>query len=138
MSYVEVPAESIRAKLKEMGFERVFHMRCGEEVYERCHHKDGAYVVRVYSSISDGAHSARGCGQDAIRVVALRRVVNIGNWRRPYDWRGVAKTKRVHRTGTVEGVLGRMYERAREAYAVINEQLTHRQPRTPQQEGPKT
>lgn len=126
MSYVEVPAEAIRTKLKEMGFERTFQERCGEEVYERCHHKDGAYVVRIYSSISDGACSVRGCGEDAIRVVALRRIVRFGDWRRPWEWQGVAKTKRIHRTGTVEGVLARMHERAREAYSVINAKLGER------------
>lgn len=124
MSYVEVPADRLRAKLAEMGFTQIQLPFSNEEIYERRHHVDPSYLVRVYSSISSGSKAVRGCGEDAIRVVALR-CIRTAEWREDRKWRteGVAKTKRIHRTGTVEGVLQRLHERAREAYAVINQRL---------------
>lgn len=129
MSYVQVPAEQLRAKLTEMGFSLAHDSFSREEIYERTHHRNPSYFVRVYSSIERGSRSARGCGEDAIRVVALRRV-RTADWHEGKQWRidGIAKTKRIHRTGTVEGVLERLHERAREAYSVINQRLKEQQP----------
>ena len=70
------------------------------------------YRVVVYTSIARGQQGARGCGEDAIRVVVT--------FEGPDGPRGIWKTKRVHRTGSVEATLGRMLERAREAYGHIN------------------
>lgn len=110
--FVEVPAAAIRERLAAAGF-RLLPMSSGEEVYERAHDRDSRYVVKVYSSIQRGATGVRACGADAIRVVAL-----LVTPRKTYP---IFKSARVYRTGTVEGVLGRMIERAREAYATCNE-----------------
>lgn len=113
MSFVSVPAAAIRERLAAAGFKLLPAAR-GEEVYERRHDKDSRYTVKVYSSIQRGASEARGRGTDAIRVVALFK--NTG-------WNGfkcIHKAKRVHRSGSVEGVLERMIERAREAYGYCN------------------
>jgi hypothetical protein len=104
VSYVQVPAEAIRAKLLAAGFER-FSQPGAEEVYARKHDADVRYVVKVYSSIRQGSDRARGRGQDAIRVVAV------------FGDRGIYKSERVYRTGSVEAVLDRMMQRARDAYA---------------------
>lgn len=114
-SYVEVPAERIRETLIKAGFrlmdpEGGYHGG-GEEIYFRAHDKDATYAIKVFSSIAHGRSSARGVGQDAIRVV----VVKFRG-----KWFGIWKSKRIHRSGTVEGVLERMLERAREAYGFIN------------------
>jgi hypothetical protein len=71
----------------------------------------------VYSSIQRGAEEARGCGEDAIRVVAL-----FADARHQWPARTIPifKATRVHRTGSVEAVLERMVDRAREAYAACN------------------
>jgi hypothetical protein len=114
VSYVEVPAERIRETLTKAGFrlmEPAGYGLGGEEIYFRAHDKDATYAIKVYSSIQYGRSKARGVGQDAIRVVALRF---------RGQWIGIWKSKRIHRTGTVEGVLERMIERAREAYGFIN------------------
>jgi hypothetical protein len=113
-NYVEVPVDLLFARLESAGFKRV--STSGEAVFDREHDKDRRYVVRVYTSV--GVDRIRGCGRDAIRVVALFRrdayvSVNAAAV-------GIYKGKRVHRSGTVEAVLERMIERARDAYAFCN------------------
>jgi hypothetical protein len=114
--FVEVPADAIRQRLAAAGFHLVPEAR-GEEVYERAHDRDGRYTVRVYSSIQRGAEEACGCGEDAIRVVTL-----FADARHQWPARAIPifKATRVHRTGSVEAVLERMVDRAREAYAACN------------------
>jgi len=46
--------------------------------------------IKVYSSIPRYSERARGCGQDAIRVCAIRLVDG--------KWQGLVKSQRVHRT----------------------------------------
>ena len=118
MSFVIVPADYLRAKLAGLGFMKVAGS-WREEVYERRHHRDARYCVRVYTTIPVGSANACACGRDAIRVVALVEV-------QPGQHRGVYKAKRIFRTGTVEGVLERMTERLREAYGFVNETLKGR------------
>ncbi len=112
MSFVDVPAAAIRERLAAAGFQLV-SVR-GEEIYERAHDRDARYTVKVYSSIQHGTDGVRGCGADAIRVIALLTVESG----KVYP---LFKSKRVYRTGTVADVLDRMVERAREAYARCNE-----------------
>lgn len=112
MSYVDVPAAAIRERLVAAGFHLVPATR-GEEVYERAHDKDMRYTLKVYSTIQRGEVVARACGADAIRVVALFTPRD-----KSYP---VFKSARVYRTGTVAGVLERMVQRARDAYARCNE-----------------
>jgi len=111
--FVEVPASAIRERLAGAGF-RLLPGARGEEVYERAHDRDGRYSVKVYSSVQRGEEGARECGADAIRVVALLTTPQGAVY-------PIFKSARVYRTGTVQGVLDRMIERAREAYATCNE-----------------
>jgi hypothetical protein len=106
--FVDVPAAAIRERLVAAGF-RLNPASHGEEIYERAHKVDARYTIKVYSSIQRGANGARGCGADAIRVVALFTPRD-----KSYP---IFKSKRVYRTGSVEAVLDRMIERAREGYA---------------------
>lgn len=117
--FVQVPAAAIRERLAAAGFKLVDAAHGGEEVYERAHNSDPRYTVKVYSSIQHGAGDARDCGEDAIRVVALFADSRF-SW--PPRVVPIFKATRVFRTGTVDGVLDRMIERAREAYAFINAQ----------------
>ena len=116
--FVDVPASAIRERLAAAGFCLLPATR-GEEVYERAHDKDGRYTVKVYSSVQRGAQGARKCGADAIRVVALLTT--------PAKVYPIFKSARVYRTGSVDAVLERMIERARQAYATCNE---HRRKRS--------
>jgi len=111
--FVPVPAAAIRNRLAAAGFVLLTATR-GEEVYERAHHSDPRYIVHVFSSIQRGAGEARACGEDAIRVVAL---FLDGKYHSPPKVVPIFSATRVFRTGTVDGVLDRMIERAREAYA---------------------
>lgn len=120
--FVQVPAAAIRDRLAAAGFSLLPDIR-GEEVYQRRHARDERYAVKVYSSIQRGAEDVRESGEDAIRVVAVHYTGTIGDggkWMFPDAARGIYKSTRVYRTGTVEGVLDRMIERAREAYAACN------------------
>lgn len=115
--FVEVPASAIRDKLTAAGF-RLLPVARGEEIYAREHDKDNRYTIKVYSSIRQGEIRQRDA--DAIRVVAL--LIVPGGKTYP-----IFKSARVYRTGTVEGVLDRMIERAREAYATCSEHRRKRQ-----------
>ena len=114
--FVQVPAAAIRERLAAAGF-RILPAASGEEVYERAHDKDARYTIKVYSSIQRGAAEVRDCGEDAIRVVAI---FLDGRFHYPAKVVPIFKATRVHRSGSVEAVLDRMIERAREAYAHIN------------------
>lgn len=116
--FVDVPAAAIREKMAAAGF-RLLPATRGEEVYERAHDKDDRYTIKVYSSIQRGASGVRRCGADAIRVVALLTVQSG----KVYP---IFKSARVYRTGTVEAILGRMIERAREAYATCSQHRSRR------------
>ncbi len=111
--YVEVPAEVLRGMLLSAGFKRQELESRREEVFVRAHDKDPRFEVRVYTSLSAGASSARGKGKDAIRVVAT---FDAPSGKKLGIWKG----KRVHRAGSVEAVLERTLGRMREAYAHLN------------------
>lgn len=117
-TFVAVPAAAIRERVAAAGFRLLPGSSREEEVYERPHDKDDRYVIRVYTSILRGADEARDCGADAIRVVAL---FVDGKFNYPPKTVPIFKAVRVHRTGSVEKVLDRMIERAREAYMVCNQ-----------------
>ena len=114
--FVQVPAAVLRDRLTAAGFSLV--SGSGEEIYVRVHNRDARYVVKVYSSIQRGAGgNIAECGDDAIRVVAIW---TDDKFSYPPRQVPIFKSARVYRTGTVEGVLDRMIERAREAYAACN------------------
>lgn len=121
-TYVEVPAHMIRTTLQAAGFELSKALRTSagsEEVYDRVHDKDRRYLIRVYTSITSGDSTVRSKGADAIRVVAVFRrdfYVDPGS----HFAVGIFKAKRIHRSGSVEAVLERMMQRARDAYAFCN------------------
>ncbi len=116
--YVEMSREAITTRLEEAGFKR--EPRSGEITYSRRHDRDTRLVVFVYTSIAEDGSKGRGCGEDAIRVIALFQ------WTRKGDTQVRSKklyTGRVFRVTSVEGVLDRMMERARDAYRACNEWL---------------
>lgn len=123
--FVQIPSATLFAFLESKGFVQSPEGKRSyrEVVYERAHHKDARYKVLVFTSIAAGATNARKLGADAIRVVALfERAPDKDGW----TYSEARKQKRVFRTGTVEGVLERMYERMREAYAKCNDAVARR------------
>ena len=115
MSFVNVPAATIADTLVSKGY--VANRVGNEVVYDFTHRKNASYFVRVYSSVKTGSEVARACGQDAIRIVLLRKDSTGKVW-------GVAKATKVLRTGTVEKVVDRLLGRCREMYAVANATLS--------------
>lgn len=109
--FVEVPTEAIESFLKSKGFEK---SRMGQEVvYIRTHDRVPQLKVKVFTSIKVGAHQARPCGKDAIRITAAFEGKSCKY--------GIYKATRTFRTGSVELVLERMYSRMKEAYQACNE-----------------
>lgn len=111
-TFVEVPADKMFDMLEAAGFSRCEGRSRREIVYARAHDLDPTLKVLVYTSIAADQATARACGSDAIRVAAIGE-------RGERSW-GIAKLPRIHRTGTVEGVLERTLARMREAYARLN------------------
>lgn len=117
-SYVEIPRAVFVDFLKIMGFEQ--EPVGGEVVYSRRHAKHPGMLVKVYTSIAEQGDTARAKGADAIRIVALLTWTRKGetNLRRK-----VLFQARILRVNSVEKVLERVRDKAREAYAACNEFL---------------
>ncbi len=124
--FVQVPASAIFVFLESKGFTQapMGKQSFKEVVYERPHHKDSRYKVLVYTSVSTGNSAARQLGKDAIRVVALFEQGGPNHVGQVYS--EARKQKRIFRTGTVEGVLERMLERMREAYAKCGDAIARK------------
>ncbi len=109
--YIEVNSKNLEDFLISKGFKRnVVH---SEVVYERRHLDNPDVVIRVYTSIQDGAASARGCGKDAIRVSAFLEGAD-----KTY---GLFKAARVYRVTSEEEVMKRLEARMRDAYRRCNQ-----------------
>lgn len=124
--YVEVPRDRMEAMLNGAGFSR----RCigNELAYVRLHARDARLQVKVLTSIAMEMPEAREVGEDAIRVFA------IFTWRHFSDGKERTKkifSKRIYRVNSVEGVLDRTINAAREAYAACNEFLKKKEPSRP-------
>lgn len=104
--YVVVSRETIEDFLRSKHFERT--VQATEVVYVFRHQRDPRVVVKVYTSIRDGARNARGRGEDAIRVATV-----FDDGQRSF---GVGKFPKVLRTGSEQLILDRVYSRVREAY----------------------
>lgn len=124
-TYVAVPREAITERLERAGFTR--RPVKGEVTYERHHDRDARLIIVVYTSIAENGSAGRGCGEDAIRVLSF------------FTWTRQGETElrrkklfeaRVFRVTSVEGVLERMMERARDAYQACNKWLAE-QPSRP-------
>lgn len=109
--YVEVPASAMFRRLEAAGFRRTNSQ--SEVVYARPHNRNMELEIRVYTSFTEGRDTARECDSDAIRVSLVWRPKTIG----------ICKFAKILRTGTVEKVIDRTIERAREAYAFANSMI---------------
>ena len=109
--YTPIDSGVFEAFLQRLGFTRnTFH---NEVVYEFRHRVENKLIIKVYTSISVATTNARGCGEDAIRIVAI---LDTGS--RTYP---IFKAQRVFRTTSQESVQARVHERTRAAYARCNE-----------------
>lgn len=104
-TYVSVPTKQLDNLLLTRGFTP--DTVGAERVYTRTSKTNGALRIVVYSSVKEGDTSARKTGSDAIRVVLLGKT-NMKEW-------CLAKTTRINRTGTVQKVLDRVWDRVKEA-----------------------
>jgi hypothetical protein len=115
-TFVEVPSARLFERLEAAGFRRGVQGR--EVFYERSHAQDGRLSVRVYTSAAEGSETARDNGADAIRVIAqfqwLHRASNEMRRKNLFQ-------AKILRVTSVEGVLDRMIDAARKAYAACNE-----------------
>ncbi len=118
-TFISVPAADLEAFLVSKGFKKSSFM--SEIVYirpsRRCEHT----TIKVYTSLSIDAKAARGCGEDAIRVVAIfeRKTDPNRPHSRPFV-KCIHKAKAIHRTGSVEKILARILERVMTAVEAAN------------------
>ena len=109
----QVLGDAITDTLRTAGFTQVpasrLPHRTREDVYERevTHSGHGRIVIQVWTSIERG--HMRSAGKDAIRVAT----VFISDAR---PQRGVAKERRVNRTGDIDAIADRMLGRMRAAW----------------------
>jgi len=115
-------ALSIVNKLDECGFDLLPNPRkdlqlsrpeIAERVYVRTVGDDDRMQVRVYTTVIGGMNGTpfevRKEGKDAIRVCATYTT-------RDGKQRGITKETRVNRTGNIDDIVDRMYQRMRSAY----------------------
>lgn len=114
--YVEVPSDKLFVMLAGAGFTRGVVGR--EVTYTRKHDRDPRLSVVVFTSVAEGAQDARGCGEDAIRVVGAFTWHHQASGE---DRRKNLYKAKVLRVTSVEGVLERTINAAREAYKACNE-----------------
>lgn len=111
MSYNPIDTDILAAALEKAGF---VSTKVGKElVYVRPHHKEPALRVKVYTSAAAGKANVKKKGADAIRT-CLTFTTDKGKER------GVAKAKRVFRTGSDSAIVGRMLQRMRQMYDLAN------------------
>jgi hypothetical protein len=110
-NYFAMPAETLEKWLVDNKFERTVQYR--EVVYVRKSQKNPDVVIKVYTSIRDGASNVRNSGRDAIRVCSV-----FDNGRKSF---GIGKFPPVFRVTSVESVLGRLKDRIMDAAKRANE-----------------
>jgi hypothetical protein len=99
--FVSVPSERLFGELEQIGALIVTsggsmkRWRSGSEVVFDFAPSHGRAMVRVYTSIAEGATSARACGEDAVRVVVG---VDL-----PRGFRPLAASRKVLRTAPASG-----------------------------------
>ena len=96
-------ADKVKSKLNECGFSEA-KTDYGEIVYFREVAGTDCKVI-VFTSIAKKSNMMRIVGSDAIRICSIDE----------YQ-RGVTKDKRVNRTGNVDDIVERMYQRMRSSY----------------------
>lgn len=118
--FVEVPREALLGALQNAGFTQVPPRTSDEELlFERKHNHDAELSVRVFTTIPGAGAKARACGEDAIRV-GLFAAGKTHPEAKTARWVPIFWATKVLRTGSVEKVIERTIERAREAYAQAN------------------
>lgn len=118
--FVEVPADRLLGTLREIAEKvtarggRVVEGVQGREVVVDVVPPGGRAMVRIYTSLASGAHVARGCGEDAVRLA----VGVLGE----HGFRPMAEAEKILRTAPRAaqdrpGVfLARLTDRLRHAY----------------------
>lgn len=122
--FVSLDANVLEQFLRECGFSRA--VQGNEIVYVRANKYHASVKVKVYTSIRAGQDHARGCGEDAIRVVAAYEGTKAIEPRRgaaPSKSFGIYKAQKILRTGSQEAIIERLHERMREAYQFTSEWL---------------
>jgi hypothetical protein len=122
-------ALALIAQLEAAGFARVTDSRllpwgCREEVWERAvvsraDKPEVGHFVRVFTTIESGA--MRASAKDSIKVVGGRRywTRRSGTWKLGFF--KLSNERRVHRTGTIEGIVNRTVARCRDAWIVCRD-----------------
>ena len=107
----EMLAMSILNKLEECGFEETeTNSKTSERVFIRSISSSNI-DIQVYTTVV--GQQVRSSGKDAIRVAAIYNAKDGTK-------KGIVKSTRVHRTGNIEDIVGRMYVRMRETWSLAS------------------
>jgi hypothetical protein len=123
--FVSITAIALLAALREVG-EKItsaggsyqeYVAKKGTEVYFDFHHHSGRGVVRVYTTLSNGADQLRACDSDAMRVVL--GVIFDGEFKPLGKSRKVLRTARndLHPQDRPQACLDRLVDTVREGYS---------------------
>ena len=126
--FVEIAAQTLLLTLRAVGDKIVsaggHYAECvaerGTEVYFDYHHHSGRGVVRVYTTLSEGADRLRACDSDAMRVVL--GVIYDGEFRPLGKSRKVLRTAAndLHPEDRPQACLDRLVENVREGYGMAH------------------
>lgn len=118
--YVEIPADRLLGLLRDIGAKvtakggAFVEGTMGREVVVDLFPPHGRASVRIFTSLANGAATARDCGEDAVRIV-LGTTVD-GRWRPLGESEKILRTAPRDAADRVEAFLERLKVRAREVY----------------------
>jgi hypothetical protein len=112
-NFIAVPAQDLEAFLQKKGYSRT--KQRDEVVYIKRSQVDPSLMIKVYTSIRDGATAVRAAGRDAIRCCVV--------WDNGSRSFGVGKFQPVMRVHSVQSVLDRLNIRLTEAVQRAKEWL---------------
>ena len=119
--YIEVPAPAIEDLLQKKGMTRV--KQGNEVVYVKKSKVNPSLLLKVYTSIRDGANAVRPSGRDSIKVCVV-----FDDGTRSF---GVGKFPPVFRVHSVQSVLDRLDLRLKEAAQRARDWLAEQAKKTP-------
>ena len=128
--FVSIPANDLIEELESIGLKVVnsggsfnWNVQGTEKIFELAPPKSKG-IVRVFTTLSTGASSVRGCGKDAVRVVTGVKAKNPRT--NKLTFRPIAKSKKLLRTAPqnarnrVRFFLDRLTAVIREAYTTAS------------------
>lgn len=122
--FVDVPADRLLAELKEIGdavvakggTSRCWVPRAGSEMVVDIKPPNALALVRVYTTITDGASAVRACGEDAVRLFVCFHPPDAGEVKFLEPVQKILRTAPQGAPDRVRAFLDRLRDEVRAAY----------------------